>query len=63
MPAEVLAVTLAVGERGHSNKSRVERVSENQHPTMRAMAGQERRIDDTILIREAQSGNRAAFEE
>ncbi|MFZ0144528.1 MAG: sigma-70 family RNA polymerase sigma factor, partial [Candidatus Sulfotelmatobacter sp.] len=30
---------------------------------MRAMAGQERRIDDTILIREAQSGNRAAFEE
>ncbi|MGB6804153.1 MAG: sigma-70 family RNA polymerase sigma factor, partial [Candidatus Sulfotelmatobacter sp.] len=27
------------------------------------MAGQERRIDDTILIREAQSGNRAAFEE
>src|SRR5260370_38872631 len=27
------------------------------------MAGQERRIDDTILIREAQRGNRAAFEE
>jgi RNA polymerase sigma-70 factor (ECF subfamily) len=27
------------------------------------MAGQERRIDDTILIREAQSGNRGAFEE
>ncbi|MGB8831048.1 MAG: sigma-70 family RNA polymerase sigma factor, partial [Candidatus Sulfotelmatobacter sp.] len=27
------------------------------------MAGQERRIDDTILIREAQRGNRGAFEE
>ena len=27
------------------------------------MAGQERRIDDTALIREAQQGNRAAFEE
>jgi RNA polymerase sigma-70 factor (ECF subfamily) len=27
------------------------------------MAGQERRIDDTMLIREAQRGNRAAFEE
>ena len=27
------------------------------------MAGQERRIDDTMLIREAQRGNRGAFEE
>src|ERR1700691_4089171 len=63
MPADVLAVTLAVGAGAHSKKKRVERVSENQDPTTRAMAGQERRIDDTILIREAQSGNRAAFEE
>src|SRR5271169_3792561 len=63
MPADVWAVTIAVGERIPSLKTRAERVSENQHPTTRAMAGQERRIDDTILIREAQSGNRAAFEE
>jgi len=32
-------------------------------PQRGRMAGQERRIDDTILIREAQSGNRGAFEE
>src|SRR5260221_12925402 len=70
MPADVLAVTLAVGTRAHSKtkSERVERVSgigvtENQDPTRGRMAGQERRIDDTILIREAQRGNRAAFEE
>jgi RNA polymerase sigma-70 factor (ECF subfamily) len=38
-------------------------ISQNQDPTRGRMAGQERRIDDTILIREAQHGNRAAFEE
>src|ERR1700730_8976831 len=69
MPAEVWAVTLAVGERALSRaKYRAEKVSgncgnENQNPARGRMAGQERRIDDTILIREAQSGNRAAFEE
>ena len=36
---------------------------ENQDPARGRMAGQERRIDDTMLIREAQRGNRAAFEE
>jgi RNA polymerase sigma-70 factor (ECF subfamily) len=35
----------------------------NQDPTRGRMALQERRIDDTMLIREAQRGNRAAFEE
>ena len=63
MPADVWAVTLAVGERMPSMKTRAEKVSGNQDPTRDRMAGQERRIDDTILIREAQSGNRAAFEE
>jgi RNA polymerase sigma-70 factor (ECF subfamily) len=75
MPADVWAVTLAVGTRVHSKTSlgRVERVSGssvsenifavNQDPARGRMAGQERRIDDTILIREAQRGNRAAFEE
>src|ERR1700740_226184 len=65
MPADVWAVTLAVGERAHSRtkSERVERVSGIQNPTWGRMAGQERRIDDTILIREAQRGDRAAFEE
>ena len=70
MPADVWAVNLAVGNWAHSKikNERVEtvsgsRVGENQDPTRGRMAGQERRIDDTILIREAQRGDRAAFEE
>src|SRR5260370_38089367 len=70
MPADVWALTLAVGKRAHSKvkNERVEKVSGgigsgNQDPTWGRMAGQERRIDDTILIREAQRGDRAAFEE
>src|SRR6266496_3095842 len=65
MPAGVLVVPLAIGERARSKtkSERVERVSENHDPARGRMAGQERRIDDTILIREAQRGNRAAFEE
>ena len=69
MPADVLAITLAVGERTLSSaKYRAEKVSgngarEKQDPARGRMAGQERRIDDTILIREAQGGNRGAFEE
>ena len=80
MPAEVLAVPLAVGarvhlrtERSRQERERVERVSgftgannatgNNQTPTRGRMAAIERRNDDTILIREAQRGNRAAFEE
>ncbi len=75
MPADVLAVTFAVGRRAGSGAERHpargtggNRVGEgalreNQEFTLGRMAGQERRIDDTILIREAQRGNRAAFEE
>src|SRR5258708_15720341 len=69
MRADVWAVTLAVGERTLARaKYRAEKVSgngltENQDPARGRMAGQERRIDDTILIREAQRGDRAAFEE
>ena len=44
-------------------RERKRRVSINQDPARGRMAGQERRIDDTMLIREAQRGNRAAFEE
>src|ERR1700741_1160342 len=69
MPAGAWVMSLAVGGRAHSRESvRVERVtgivvSDHQNPTRGCMAGQERRIDDTMLIREAQRGNRAAFEE
>jgi RNA polymerase sigma-70 factor, ECF subfamily len=75
MPADVLAVPFAVGGRVHSGteRSKAERaggnrvsesvVGNSQDLTLGRMAGQERRIDDTILIREAQSGNRGAFEE
>ena len=64
MPAGVLAIPLAVGEGARSReKAERERVSVNQDPARGRMAGQERRIDDTMLIREAQRGNRAAFEE
>src|ERR1700733_13133062 len=65
MPADVLLATFAVGKRAHSRTEgeRVEGVSGIRDPTRGRMAGQERRIDDTILIREAQHGNRGAFEE
>ena len=52
------------GRIGSENDVREYPVIENQDPTTRGrMAVQERRIDDTMLIREAQRGNRAAFEE
>ena len=73
MPADAWAVSLAVGGRAHSIKSeQTERVSgsiarDNQYPARSRMAVpdriQDRRIDDTMLIREAQRGNAAAFEE
>ena len=69
MPAGVFAVPFSVGGRAHSKASEInERVSKNQDPPRGYMAGldrqtQDRRIDDTMLIREAQRGNRAAFEE
>ncbi len=66
MPADAWALPFAVGHRARSGTSNegVERVSSNHDPITRGrMAGQERRIDDTMLIREAQQGNRAAFEE
>lgn len=54
------------GNRGSANQDNGTR--ENQDPPRGRMAGldrqaQDRRADDTILIREAQRGNRAAFEE
>jgi len=59
MPAEAMAMQLAVGD-----VPRVERSSEGSIPRGR-MAGQQSasRVDDANLIREAQNGNHRAFEE
>ena len=65
MPAETWAIPLPVGE-SSPLKQRSERSSSaTPDPTWRGqMAGQGLgRIDDTLLVREAQRGNRAAFEE
>ncbi len=67
MPADALAVPFAVGEYSHPGAKRapVEGNSETQDPSVRGqMAGHSlSRIDDSLLVREAQRGNRAAFEE
>src|SRR5450631_158486 len=65
MPADSYAVAIPVGE--NYRPRRAEHGSDNQNPTsywnMRgSLAAQSNRIDDTSLIREAQQGNRAAFE-
>jgi len=67
MPADVWAIPLAVGACSHPDATSVrgERGSGSRDPIVRGhMAGQgPGRIDDTLLVREAQRGNRAAFEE
>ena len=65
MPAGALAVPFAVGGCSHWEQDQREEASGSQDPKSRgAMAGQTAgRIDDTVLVREAQLGNRAAFEE
>ncbi len=65
MPADALAIPFTVG--GCSQRERDSRgdAGSTQDPKRRGhMAGQSLgRIDDTLLVREAQHGNRAAFEE
>ena len=66
MPADAWVVPFAVGECSHPGRgsSGAAGVSGTQTRTRGHMAGQSLgRIDDTTLIREAQRGNRAAFEE
>ena len=65
MPAEAWAVSLALGTRASKDANRVKSQDETQETETRSpMAGQSiGRIDDTMLVREAQRGNRAAFEE
>src|SRR5438128_5552237 len=66
MPADAWAVSITVGEsfRPDVRRAQTER-SRSQNPSWRGqMAGHGLgRIDDSLLIREAQRGNRAAFEE
>src|SRR5678815_5725460 len=66
MPAEAWAVRIAVGDSSHTGATRAQADKGNGTPDPSSrghMAGQGSRIDDTMLIREAQRGNRAAFEE
>ena len=68
MPAEAWVVPFAVGECSHplARREREEEaggIQEDPH-SLDHMAGQASgRIDDTVLVREAQHGNRGAFEE
>jgi RNA polymerase sigma-70 factor (ECF subfamily) len=67
MPADAWAVPFAVGEYPYQSAKRapVDGNSETQDPSVWGqMAGHSLgRIDDSLLVREAQRGNRAAFEE
>ena len=67
MPADTWGVSFAVGGCSHTGARRaeLEKGSGSQDPSVRGhMAGHMLgRIDDTLLVREAQRGNRAAFEE
>ena len=61
MPADAWAVQFPVGKGAGSTNRRAQR-SATETPGRERMAVQNR-IDDTLLVREAQRGNRAAFEE
>lgn len=68
MPADAWAIPFAVGERSHPGARRDEMARSNggtqDSPLRGHMSGQSLgRIDDSLLVREAQRGNRAAFEE
>jgi len=62
--AAVLPISRREGP-GASGLERMEQVGNNAafSGRGRTMAGTSRRVDDAVLIREAQNGNRAAFEE
>ena len=66
MPADSYAAAIAVGEfspPGRASGARERQQSGTHNPGLRgSVAAQGNRIDDTRLIREAQRGNRGAFE-
>ena len=65
MPADAWAVPFAVGECSLRERNQREEASGTQDPLSRGLMAERSlgRIDDTLLVREAQRGNRAAFEE
>ena len=73
MPADAWAVQFPVGKCSHPDRvrgqarpelvARVERSSGTRQPLTRVHMLSQSRIDDTLLVREAQRGNRSAFEE
>jgi RNA polymerase sigma-70 factor, ECF subfamily len=66
MPAEAMTVPITVGEvSGFSGQRRMEQARDNGAWSTRGqmLGGTIRRVDDAVLIREAQGGDRAAFEE
>src|SRR5512146_1286857 len=66
MPAEAMTVTITVGEvSGGSGRKRMEQAHDNRPWSARRLmlGGAIRKVDDAVLIREAQAGDRAAFEE
>jgi RNA polymerase sigma-70 factor, ECF subfamily len=73
MPADAWAVQFPVGKCSHPDRvrgqarpelvERVERSSGTRQPLTRVHMLSQSRIDDTLLVREAQRGNRSAFEE
>ena len=65
MPAELWAVEFPVGKCFHSDAAggQVKRTSGTREPLTRDHMSSQSRIDDTLLVREAQRGNRTAFEE
>ena len=65
MPADAWVVPFTVGDGSRREQNSRDEASKTQVPPSRSlMAGQGLgRIDDTVLVREAQRGNRAAFEE
>jgi len=60
MPADAWAVQFPVGKISSHQRNSEARNSETQDRMLREVP---RRIDDTMLVREAQRGSRAAFEE
>ena len=73
MPADAWAVQFPVGKCSHPDRvrgqarpelvARVERSSGTRQLLTRVHMLSQSRIDDTLLVREAQRGNRSAFEE
>jgi RNA polymerase sigma-70 factor, ECF subfamily len=63
MPAGAMTFPLAVGERSHPHGSELGQGTDNSFIREQMLGRTIGRVDDTELVREAQHGNHAAFEE